>query len=118
MAKATLISKATPPTAGTPEYKVEGKPYRAAKAGMPSNPGKVSIEMTVEDAQALYVILGHGVCTAGNTSKSGAEVYSALLEVGMGRGNPFVWNIGDPAVGHGRHGHGYLTDTRLPPRSK
>lgn len=120
MAKAVVTRKAVVGYPAIAEHKVAGEVYIPGVDAVPCDPGEVTVAMTIEDAQALYTILGRGVCTAGNTNKSGSEVWTALGAIGMARDNPFVWNRGSISGGARSLvvGHGYLTDTRLPPEDR
>lgn len=120
MAKAVLTRKAVVGYPAIAEHKVAGEVYIPGADAVPSDPGEVTVSMTVEDAQVLCAILGGGVCTVGNTYKNGSGVFFVLSDIGMSRDNPFVWNRGSisEAARSLVVGHGYLTDTRLPPKER
>lgn len=110
MANATIIRKATPSTEGTPEFKVEGKPYRAAKPGFIGDPGLVIVEMSVEEAKAVTRVLG-GISSAGGISPT-YSLWNTLDNTFPSTCNPFMLVKGDiqtKASGEQYVGNPYLT---------
>ncbi len=84
MAKCTVIRYETPAVDPVPEYKVEGKPYAAAKEGKMADPGEVLISMTVDEARKIQAMLYGGVCSVGGISPP-TDVWVAIERV-LGRG--------------------------------
>lgn len=71
-----------------PEIKVEGVPYRAAKAGAKADPGEVQITCSVAEAQAIACVLGHGVGGTGGVHETSSTWGAPREAVGYG---PFKW---------------------------
>ena len=99
--KAVVTRKAVVGYPAIAEHKVAGEVYIPGVDAVPCDPGEVQVTMTVEEAQKVACILGHGVCHLGNVAVP-YDVYAALkYAVGYGL---FNWQ---PAYKAG--GHGYLT---------